>query len=440
MTEFREMGLRPELIESLTKIGFTKATEVQERAIPEILQGKDVIARAKTGTGKTGAFIVPIAQNMRDTHQVEALVIVPTRELAVQVADFAEKVCRPLGLYTTTVYGGASINNQIREIRSGVNIVVGTPGRLLDLIERGVLRLNTIKYAILDEADIMFDMGFIEDVERILTEMPSEKQLMLFSATMPREIAKIAERYSKHDRVKITVGPEEDLTVKSIKQLYTIVPRNLKFSALLAYIKEYSPKKAIIFAKTKSEANLIHKVLVAQEMHAILLHGGLTQAMRERSLKSFRGGAQFLIATNVAARGLDIADVSDIINFGCPDDPTVFVHRVGRSARMGKEGRAVTIVEHEQQKLLQDVQDYANVKMEKINLDLKPFQNIVIPRRENSFGRGGGDRFGRGGGRFERGGDRFGRRRGFHQDSNRGHDSNRGQQRHGGGHRRVFHR
>lgn len=444
MTDFKDMNLKPELIEALKRVGFISATEVQERTIPELLNHKNVVARAKTGTGKTGGFLVPIFQMLAHTHDIEALIVVPTRELAIQVAAFATKVGSHLHVKTTIVYGGASINMQVQELKRGTNIVVGTPGRIIDLVERGALKLEKIKFLVLDEADVMLDMGFIEDVEFIISRTPKERQMMMFSATMPREIVKIGDRYSNGQAIKITIGEEDDRTVSTIKQLYTIVPNRLKFSALLAYIKEYTPKKGIIFSRTKYEANAIHRVLVSQKYNAILMHGGLTQSMRERSLGNFRNGAQFLIATNVAARGLDINDVTDIINFGAPDEPTTYIHRVGRSARMGKEGRALTIADPEQRKQLRDIQDYANVTMEKIELNLEPFRNLDLPISDpnrGSFG-GGGGRFGGGArrGGFSRGGPSSGGPRrsfgggrsggggGFHRSSDR-----RGGE--GGGHR-----
>ncbi len=400
LTEFKDMPLKPELIESLKRSGFVTATEVQAAAIPELLQGKNVIARAKTGTGKTAAFIIPIMQTMGSSRSIDALIIVPTRELAIQVSAFSQKVGSSLRIYTATVYGGASINVQIQALRSRPNVVVGTPGRLLDLIKQRALDLKNIKYLVLDEADVMLDMGFIEDVEEIMSYTPREKQLMLFSATMPREIIHIAERHSGGPGrvMRITVGEEEDLTVSTIKHSYAIVPPRLKFSALLAYIKEYSPKKAIIFARTKYQANAIHRILLSQNYNAILMHGGLTQAMRERSLGSFRKGAQFLIATNVAARGLDIAGITDIINFGVPDEPNIYVHRVGRSARMGKEGRAMIIADPLEKKELQDIRDYANVDMKKIELNLEPYRNMSLPINEprRFEGRNSGHGFSRG--------------------------------------------
>jgi ATP-dependent RNA helicase DeaD len=404
LTDFKEMNLKPELASALEKIGFVSATEVQEKAIPELIRGKNLIVRAKTGTGKTAAFIVPILQKMERSRDIEALILVPTRELALQITKFAEQVGNQMHVHTLTVYGGASIGNQIQGLRAGPNIVVGTPGRVKDLLERGALKLDMVKQVVLDEADIMFDMGFIDDVKFIVSYTPERRQMMLFSATISNDVARIAETYSR-DNERITVGSEEAPVVDTIKHICAYVPYKLKFSGLLAYINEYAPKKAIIFARTKYEANAIHRVLVSQKYNAILMHGGLTQSAREKSLGSFRGGAQFLIATNVAARGLDIADITDIINFGAPDDPRVYVHRVGRSARMGKEGRAMTIADDSQKGLVQDIELYINLRISQVSLNLEPFANLNLPIKE----RGGGGGFrGRGGGGFRGGGSRFG--------------------------------
>lgn len=400
LTEFREFNLKPELLEPLKRIGFVSATEVQEKTIPLLMEGKNVIARAKTGTGKTAAFVLPILQAMANSRDLEAIVIVPTRELAKQIAEFFGKMCRLLRLRTTTVYGGASMSVQINALRSGTNIVVGTPGRLKDLLEQGALRLDKIKFLVLDEADIMLDMGFIEDVEYIMSMMPRKKQIMLFSATIPKEIAEIAHRHADGEVVRIEVGEEEEPIVETIKHTYTIVPNNLKFTALLAYIKEYAPRKAIIFARTKYEANAIHRILVSQGLNTILMHGGLTQARREQSLGAFKTGAptqQFLIATNVASRGLDISNVTDIINFGAPDEVRVYIHRVGRSARMGKDGRAFTIATPDQAMMLKEIQYNTNVKMSEIRLNTDQFKGVRLPIHEpgREGGFGGRPRFSR---------------------------------------------
>lgn len=412
LTEFSKMDLKPELVESLRRMGFVSATEVQEKSIPELLKGKNLLVRAKTGTGKTVAFIIPIMQLIGVSGEVEALVVVPTRELALQVSSVAQRLGSSMRIRTATIYGGASINVQIQALQGRPSIVVGTPGRLLDLYNRGALDLSSVRFLVLDEGDLMLDMGFIGDIESIMSKTPHEKQLMLFSATLPSEITRMAAGYANGEVSRITVGEEEDITVGTIRHLYAMVPNRLRFSALLAYIKEYSPRKAIIFARTKFEANAVHRVLVSQGHDAILLHGGLTQSARERSLGRFRKGARFLVATNVAARGLDIADITDIINFGIPREPNAYVHRVGRSARMGKEGRAVTIANPEQKKDITDIEDYANISLHKIELNLEPFRNLQLPVRESRDGPDARPRF-QGRGRFGAPGRRDFGRRGF---------------------------
>ena len=373
------MQLKPELISAIESIGFTTATDVQERAIPIVLSGKDAIVRAKTGTGKTAVFIVPIMQNMPHTNTVSALVIVPTRELALQVATFSESLGKSLRMRTTTVYGGASINVQMNALQRGVNIVVGTPGRLIDLIERGSLRLDNVKFVVLDEADRMLDMGFIDDVDYILSKTPMQKQMMMFSATMPRAIVEIARHHMREDFATILVGKDEEPIVNTISHCYAFAKGKMKFAALFAYIDQMKPKKAIIFSRTKHESELIHELLLQKGLDAILLHGGLTQARREYSLRSFKEGSQFLIATNIASRGLDIDNVTDIINFDAPDASEDYVHRVGRSARMGKEGRAFTILGFDEKGLLRAIQNDANIRMNELHLNIEKYSNFELP-------------------------------------------------------------
>ena len=443
MKNFSEMNLKLELVEALYQIGFKDATEVQEAAIPAVMQHKDVVVRSKTGSGKTGAFLVPIMQMAGRSNAPEALVIVPTRELAIQVHAVAEKIGRKMGLHTVIVYGGASINTQMDQLSRGANIVIGTPGRILDLIDRNSLRLGRIKFLVLDEADLMLDMGFIEDVSTIMSMTPKERQTMLFSATMPREVVDIARKYMKPDTVKITVGKEEEVTVNTITHHYFVANGRYKFPALLAYIDKFQPRKAIIFSSTQHESDFVHRFLVENGFDAITMHGGLTQAKREHALREFRTHARFLISTNLASRGLDIADVSDVINYDAPDDPKIYVHRVGRSARMGKDGRAFTIYGFEQKELLHATQRSANIKMNHLDLDTAKFENVKIPERQRrsygSFNRGsdGGRRTqgghhrtgGSGGYRGSHGGHGGGRsggykgNRGSHSGGHRGHSS-----------------
>ncbi len=407
------MNLKPELVDSLRRIGFVAATDVQAQTIPKVLEGKNVIVRAQTGTGKTAAFIVPIMQMLKPSNDLEALIIAPTRELALQVSKFAQAVGKQMNIYVTTVYGGVSINMQIQALRNRPNIVVGTPGRIIDLFKRGALNLSKVRFLVLDEGDIMLDMGFIDDIDYIISNLPEKRQTMLFSATMPSGIVKIAEQYSHGEISRITIGKEEEHIGSTIKHVYAIVPYRMKFQGLLAYIKEYEPKKAIIFARTKYEANTLHRVLLSQGHEAILMHGGLTQSKREYSLSGFRRGARFLIATNVASRGLDIAGITHIINFGAPDSIDVYIHRVGRTARLGKDGVAVTIADPSQLKQIGEIEDYANVRMTRIELNLEPFRNIRLPIYEErrDFGRRGEQRVGRGPrGMFGRGRSNYHRR------------------------------
>ncbi len=437
MKQFSEMNLRPELVEALRRIGFVTATDVQEHAIPVALEGKDAVVRAKTGTGKTGAFLVPILQNATHEQGIQALIIVPTRELALQVSQVASSLCNHMHYRVATVYGGASINVQIEQLRRGVTIVVGTPGRILDLIERGALHVEKIRFLVLDEADIMLDMGFIDDIDMILSSTPKERQTMLFSATIPEQITGIAKAHMKHDHASVSVGKEEEPTVTTISHAYAQVHGRAKFAALLAYIDQFNPQKAIIFSSTQREADLIHRVMVQRGMNAILIHGGLTQAKREHSLQAFRKGARFMVATNVAARGLDIADVTDVINFDAPDDAYQYIHRVGRSARMGKNGRAFTLVNDEQKGIILEIQIQANVKVRQLHLNLEPYRNVEIPRMEHR--RFGGGRPMRGGMQHGGGGRPFRRDGGFHRgggggggghhhrDEHRGHGDERGQ-------------
>lgn len=402
MTKFEEMNLRSELLTSLEKMDFTDATEVQEKTIPNILQGKDVIVRSKTGSGKTGAFLVPIVENLRKKDEQSALIIAPTRELALQVYNVAQAMTWKTGLYASVVYGGASIENQIKNLKRGTNIIVGTPGRILDLMERGEIRLNALKYLVLDEADIMLDMGFIEDIEVIISQTPSDKQVMLFSATMPDQVVKLSKKYMKKP-VKISIGKDEELTVDTIFHSYAVSGNYSKIATLLAYLNEYNPTKAIIFSHTKRGADILYQVLKEHNYDATVMHGDLTQAQREKSLSGFRDNAQFLIATNVAARGLDITDVSDVINFDVPEDPYVYIHRVGRSARMGASGNAMTIINNSELDLIRQIEDSANIRMSMVELNREPYKHVGFnythrkyqnqgdePERRQQRRRGGG--------------------------------------------------
>ncbi|MCL5102227.1 MAG: DEAD/DEAH box helicase [Candidatus Marsarchaeota archaeon] len=376
---FENTGLKPEIKRALKEMGFTNPTEVQAEAIPYALEGKDLIVRSKTGSGKTGAFGIPMIEMLTQQPSrsgVHAVIIAPTRELALQISDVLDKLGKYTHVRSVTVYGGVSLNPQAERIRMGAAIVVGTPGRIIDLMERGMLDLSKVKFLVLDEADIMLEMGFIDDIKYIMENMPEKKQMMLFSATMPNKIKEVAYEYM-HNIKTIEVGGEEEFAVKRIQNLYALVSKSNKFSTLLAYMEEYKPKKAIIFSKTQRNTETLFRMLSDNGYKPIILHGGMTQAKREMALGRFRRLSEgVLVSTNVAARGLDIVDISDVINFDSPDEPAIYLHRVGRSARMGKEGRAFTIVQREENSFVYAVEKYANIKFNRIDLDTEKFKGV----------------------------------------------------------------
>lgn len=434
MKTFEEIGLSHELVAALKRQNIISPTEVQEQAVPIALSGKDIIVRSKTGSGKTLAFLIPILNKAYSGDRSMSLVLAPTRELALQIASVAEKT-RPRDFGVVTVYGGASINVQMDVLARKPRLVIGTPGRIIDLMKRGALHLNAMKMVIIDEADTMLDMGFIDDVEYILSEIPRERQTLLLSATMPEKVLKIANNYMREPNI-LAVGDEDEVTVRQIKHFYFIADGSRKLEALLAYIHTNNPRKAIIFLRTQREANLIFNFLKKQGLDVMLMHGGLTQAKREHSLKNFRKGVRFLIATNVAARGIDVDDITDIINFDIPDDPFIYVHRVGRSARMGKEGKAFSLVGFKQKSLIDDIKYTAKISMSQLSLNTFQYKDVVAKffaeNRERRYGAHfGGGRFGGHRGDFRNRGGRvphhrdYGHRRYRQEDDNSGSGSTR---------------
>ncbi len=416
MENFEQMGLSPDLLKALRAMKFEKPTEVQSMAIPEILKGRDVYVRSKTGTGKTAAFLLPIMQMLQRGRDPGALVVVPTRELALQTDGVARKLAANSRLHVTTVYGGVSLNPQIDSLDAGTDLMIGTPGRIIDLMERGAAHMDGVRFLVLDEADLMLDMGFIDDIEYILKSMPRTKQTLLFSATSRKEIMDIADRHMNNP-FHISVGPDDELVVTSIKHMYAIVPGTKKIATLLAYLKTRmsANSKSIVFARTQIAASALYSALSDFGMSPLLLHGGMTQAKREMAMRRFKNDKSgILIATNVAARGLDISNITDIINFDVPDDPIVYIHRVGRSARMGKDGRAFTIFSSDQARELKNIEYYSNISMEREQINTDEFKNV-------SFGK-----------YFQRGrydSDRQGQSRGFRNDRSGGF---RGRSRDGG--------
>jgi len=344
MNTFQELKLDYEILRGVSAAGFEKPFPIQERAIGPLLAGSDVIGQAKTGTGKTAAFGLPLLQAVDPgIPRVQALVLSPTRELALQITSALRKLGAYTGSRIVTLYGGQSINPQIDALRRGVHAVVGTPGRIIDHLQRGTLNLGSVKFVVLDEADTMLDMGFIEDVEFILNTVPEKRQLSLFSATMPQEIIRLSQRYMRQpERILIDL---DEPSVDQLDQYYTVLQPEERLPFLVKLLSTEKPSSTIIFNRTKSGAHRLARELTRMELRAVPLHGDLTQAQREHSMNLFRTGrVDILVATDVASRGIDIPQVDYVVNYGLPQDLLLYFHRVGRTARAGSSGKAFTLV------------------------------------------------------------------------------------------------
>ena len=344
MATFQDFGLEARILKAVTELGFEEPTPIQLKAIPIALSGRDLIGQAQTGTGKTAAFGLPLIQRINGTSdKLSALILTPTRELAIQVAEELGKLSRYKGIRTLPVYGGQEIGRQIRALKKHPHIVVGTPGRLLDHINRKTIRLDDVSFVVLDEADEMLDMGFLEDIQTILRHLPEERQTMLFSATMPPNIQKLAQQFLR-DPEHVSVVPKQ-VTVPQISQAYFEVPERQKFEVLSRLLDIESPELAIVFGRTKRRVDELTEALQKRGYSADGLHGDLSQNQRDAVMRKFREGSiDVLVATDVAARGLDVTGVTHVINFDLPQDPESYVHRIGRTGRAGREGVAWTFV------------------------------------------------------------------------------------------------
>ncbi|MDE3074690.1 MAG: DEAD/DEAH box helicase, partial [Chloroflexota bacterium] len=334
----------PELERAVAEAGWTKPTPIQERAMPVLRSGADLVGQAQTGSGKTAAFGLPIMEALDPgLASVQALVVVPTRELAEQVSGELERLGTYRRIHPASVYGGVGIERQIQAIRRGAQVVVGTPGRLLDHLERGTLSLAGVQIVILDEADRMLDMGFQPDIERLLRRTPSSRQTALFSATIPPDIHELIYRYLRDPQWVRIESPQA--TVETVEQLYYEVADRDKFDGLCELLDMHDWPSILIFRRTQRGVDRLEAQLRRHRYSVAAIHGGMSQADRQRALNSFaEGSVRVLVATNVAARGLDIPDVSHVVNYDMPEDFDTYVHRVGRTARIGKEGTAVTFV------------------------------------------------------------------------------------------------
>lgn len=350
--KFQDIGISSDLENTLKKNRITEPTSVQEQAIPQILAGKDVIAQAHTGTGKTFAFMLPIMETIDSEKAfIQALIITPTRELAIQITNEANKLIGNKDINILAAYGGQDVERQLRKLKRGVHIVIGTPGRLLDHIRRGSIDLGQLKMLVLDEADEMLNMGFLNDIEDIIYKIPKQRQTMMFSATIPGQLHSLAKRYMKNP-VQIKVQGE-NITLDQIKQLVIETTDREKQDALLKVIDEQRPFMAIIFCRTKRRVKDLNKSLREKGYNSDEIHGDLSQAKRERVMKSFRKmEIQLLVATDVAARGLDIDGVTHIFNYDIPEDVESYIHRIGRTGRAGEKGLAITFATPKDQQAL----------------------------------------------------------------------------------------
>ncbi|MGM1046922.1 MAG: DEAD/DEAH box helicase [Bacillota bacterium] len=344
MKTFAEFGLEPQVLQAITELGFEEATPIQSQSIPIAISGKDMIGQAQTGTGKTAAFGLPLINKIsKDEDRIVALVMAPTRELAIQVAEEIGKLSRFKGIRSLPIYGGQDIGRQIRALKKKPQIIIGTPGRLLDHINRKTIRLDDVQTVVLDEADEMLDMGFMDDIQSILKLVPDERQTMLFSATMPPNIQKLAQQFLKNPE-HVSVIPKH-VSAPLIDQAYIEVPERQKFEALSRLIDMESPDLAIVFGRTKRRVDELAEALQKRGYSADGLHGDLSQHQRDTVMRKFRDGSiDVLVATDVAARGLDVSGVSHVVNFDLPQDPESYVHRIGRTGRAGKEGTAWSFV------------------------------------------------------------------------------------------------
>lgn len=361
--KFNEFNLSAALLAEIEKAGFVEASPIQEQTIPLALEGKDVIGQAQTGTGKTAAFGLPTLEKIDvDNTVIQALVIAPTRELAVQSQEELFRFGRSKGVKVRSVYGGSSIEKQIKALKSGAHIVVGTPGRLLDLIKRKALKLNHIETLILDEADEMLNMGFLEDIEAIISRVPETRQTLLFSATMPEAIKRIGVQFMKEpEHVKIAA---KELTTDLVDQYYIRVKEGEKFDTMTRLMDVEQPELAIVFGRTKRRVDELTRGLKIRGFRAEGIHGDLDQNKRLRVLRDFKNGnLDVLVATDVAARGLDISGVTHVYNYDIPQDPESYVHRIGRTGRAGKTGQSITFVSPNEMGYLQIIENLTKKRM-----------------------------------------------------------------------------
>ena len=380
---FSELGLSAEVLKAIDKLGFEQAAPIQAASIPLLLAGKDIVGQSQTGSGKTAAFGIPAVEKVDpNIRAVQVLILCPTRELAIQVSEEIHKLALfKRGINALPIYGGQSYERQFFGLKQGAQIVIGTPGRVMDHMRRGTLRFDNLKMAVLDEADVMLNMGFRDDIELILQAAPKERQTVFFSATMPRPIRDLIEKYSRNpENVKIE---QKAMTVPTVEQLYYEVDRRFKIELLTRLIDIHDIKLGIIFCNTKRMVDDLVDHLEAQGYMADRLHGDMTQAMRDRVMNKFRkSGLEFLVATDIAARGIDVDDVQVVFNYDLPYDGEDYVHRIGRTGRAGREGRAISFVSGRELFQIRNIERYTNMRIQRARI---PTEAEVGDARENAF-------------------------------------------------------
>ncbi len=406
--KYSEMNLDKDLLKAIHEMGFEEPTDIQSKAIPLVKEGKDVIGQSETGSGKTAAFGLPILEKVVPGSSVQAIIIAPTRELAEQIGKHLRDFAKHKKLHITVIYGGVGYEQQINNMRNS-EIIVGTPGRLLDHIRNGFLYLGHIKTFVLDEADKMFEMGFIEDIREILNHTPAKKQMLMFSATVNYDVEQLIKSYMVNP---VLIRTKSYVEQSLLKQYYYDVPRQDKFSLLYHLLKKDNPKLAIVFCSTRRQVDFISRSLQRNGVNAMPLHGGLSQAKRNDIMDSFRAGKlNILVASDVAARGIDIKDVTHIFNYGIPKTPKEYVHRVGRTARMGNEGVAINLLDEMDYQNFNRVLEDHSIKVDQ--LPLPSFQRMQMAQpsfsdrgQRGQFGNRGGFGDNRGSGDNRMGGGR----------------------------------
>lgn len=381
-TDFTQLNLQPQLVQAVIERGYQSPMPIQAAVIPVMIAGQDVIGQAQTGTGKTAAYALPLLQNLQPNQKhVQCLVVVPTRELALQVADAVNTYGHLNGARVLAVYGGAPYGPQINQLRRGADIVVGTPGRLMDLMDREILDISQVRTVVLDEADEMLSMGFVEDIETILAKTPAERQTALFSATLPPEIRRLADRYMRSPQ-SITIKSEH-LTLNTTEQRYYVVHQGDKLAALTRLFEVEEITSALIFARTRLGTAELAAELAARGFPAEVLNGDLSQDAREQTMNRFRANRiKVLVATDVAARGLDVDGISHVFNFDLPDDPEIYVHRIGRTGRAGKTGIAISLVTPREVRNFRQIEGFTRQKAVRAVL---PTDAEILKHREDEL-------------------------------------------------------